>query len=79
MVMVQDREINIDRSENLYLGIDVGSVSTKFAIINENMKLLYSTWARSTVILVLGSQGRGSSLVCGSVDCGSVAYIPEAI
>ncbi|MBD3229561.1 MAG: 2-hydroxyglutaryl-CoA dehydratase [Candidatus Lokiarchaeota archaeon] len=45
--MARDKDISIDRNENLYLGIDVGSVSTKFAIINENMELLYSTWARS--------------------------------
>ncbi|MHA1269078.1 MAG: acyl-CoA dehydratase activase [Candidatus Helarchaeota archaeon] len=47
MVMVQDKEISIDKTDNLYLGIDVGSVSTKFAIINDNMDLIYSTWARS--------------------------------
>ena len=34
-------------SGNLYLGIDVGSVSTKFAIINETMELMYATWART--------------------------------
>ena len=47
MVMVQDKKLNIDKTDNLYLGIDVGSVSTKFAIINDHMELLYSTWARS--------------------------------
>lgn len=47
MVMTQDKNVNIGRNQNLYLGIDVGSVSTKFAIINDDMELLYSTWARS--------------------------------
>ena len=47
MVMVQEKEINIDKSDVLYLGIDVGSVSTKFAILNDNMDLIYSTWSRS--------------------------------
>ncbi|MHA1309374.1 MAG: acyl-CoA dehydratase activase [Candidatus Helarchaeota archaeon] len=47
MVMAENREAEIDKNDNLYLGIDVGSVSTKFAIINDNMELIYSTWARS--------------------------------
>jgi len=34
-------------TENLYLGIDVGSVSTKFAVVNQDMKLVYATWART--------------------------------
>jgi len=46
MVLVQSK-IPTDISEDLYLGIDVGSVSTKFAIINESMELIYATWARS--------------------------------
>ncbi|MFA5644909.1 MAG: acyl-CoA dehydratase activase [Candidatus Ratteibacteria bacterium] len=35
------------RDENLYMGIDIGSVSIKFAIVNEEMELLYSTWERT--------------------------------
>ncbi len=31
----------------LYLGIDVGSVSTKCALINEDEELLYATWSRN--------------------------------
>ncbi len=46
MVLVQSN-IPTDLDEDLYLGIDVGSVSTKFAIINDNMELIYATWARS--------------------------------
>ena len=30
--------------DKLYLGIDVGSVSTKMAIINERNELLFATW-----------------------------------
>ncbi len=46
MVLVQSK-IPTDLDGDLYLGIDVGSVSTKFAIINDNMELIYATWARS--------------------------------
>ncbi len=46
MVLVQSK-LSTDLSGDLYLGIDVGSVSTKFAIINDNMELIYATWARS--------------------------------
>ncbi|MHA1278206.1 MAG: acyl-CoA dehydratase activase [Candidatus Helarchaeota archaeon] len=46
MVLVEGK-IPTNLDEDLYLGIDVGSVSTKFAIINENMDLIYATWARS--------------------------------
>jgi predicted CoA-substrate-specific enzyme activase len=46
MVLVEGK-VPTDLDEDLYLGIDVGSVSTKFAIINENMDLIYGTWARS--------------------------------
>jgi predicted CoA-substrate-specific enzyme activase len=34
-------------TNNMFLGIDVGSVSTKFAVVNEDMKLVYATWART--------------------------------
>ena len=44
--MVQNKVPEADSSD-LYLGIDVGSVSTKFAIIDDSMNLIYSTWARS--------------------------------
>ncbi|NHI94655.1 MAG: 2-hydroxyglutaryl-CoA dehydratase [Candidatus Lokiarchaeota archaeon] len=44
--MVQNKVSDGDSSD-LYLGMDVGSVSTKFAIIDDNMNLIYSTWARS--------------------------------
>ncbi|MHA1231141.1 MAG: acyl-CoA dehydratase activase [Candidatus Helarchaeota archaeon] len=47
MVMVEEKKVSIDKNDNLYLGIDVGSVSTKFAIIDDDMNLIYSTWARS--------------------------------
>lgn len=41
-------KINKDNiTESLYLGIDIGSVSTKFALVNENMELVYATWART--------------------------------
>jgi predicted CoA-substrate-specific enzyme activase len=46
MVLVEGK-IPTDTEEDLYLGIDVGSVSTKFAIINDDMELIYATWARS--------------------------------
>jgi len=46
MVLVEDK-ITTDIEGDLYLGIDVGSVSTKFAIIDDNMELIYATWARS--------------------------------
>ncbi len=35
------------KNSSLYLGIDVGSVSTKFAIIDDNADLIYETWERS--------------------------------
>ncbi len=34
-------------AENFYMGIDVGSVSIKFAVVNENMELVYSTCERT--------------------------------
>ena len=37
----------MDNEEKLYMGIDIGSVSTKFAIINEGRHLVYSTWTRN--------------------------------
>lgn len=40
----------------LYLGIDVGSVSTKFAVIDDNMKLVYGTWARTQGSPILSIQ-----------------------
>lgn len=46
MVLVQSK-IPTDLEGKLYLGIDVGSVSTKFAIINDDMELIFATWARS--------------------------------
>jgi predicted CoA-substrate-specific enzyme activase len=46
MVLVQSKTPT-DLEGDLYLGIDVGSVSTKFAIINDNYELIYATWARS--------------------------------
>ncbi|MHA1146021.1 MAG: acyl-CoA dehydratase activase [Candidatus Helarchaeota archaeon] len=47
MVMVQNKDTTEFRGNQFYLGIDVGSVSTKFAVLNENMELIYGTWARS--------------------------------
>jgi predicted CoA-substrate-specific enzyme activase len=35
------------KGENLYMGIDIGSVSIKFAIVNEQTELVYSTWERT--------------------------------
>ncbi|MFX1296146.1 MAG: acyl-CoA dehydratase activase [Promethearchaeota archaeon] len=46
MVLVEGK-IPTNLEGNMYLGIDVGSVSTKFAIINDDMELIYATWARS--------------------------------
>jgi len=47
MVMVENKVDGKDATGNLYLGIDVGSVSTKFAIIDDDRNLIYGTWARS--------------------------------
>ncbi|MHC1591116.1 MAG: acyl-CoA dehydratase activase [Candidatus Helarchaeales archaeon] len=47
MVMVQKKDTTEFKGEQFYLGIDVGSVSTKFAVLNENMELIYGTWSRS--------------------------------
>lgn len=41
-------EKNNTKDTSLYLGIDVGSVSTKFAIIDGDTHLIYETWARSS-------------------------------
>lgn len=47
MVIVEEKVSDKKSFGDLYLGIDVGSVSTKFAIIDDNMELTYATWARS--------------------------------
>lgn len=47
MIMVQNKISEEKIFGDLFLGIDVGSVSTKFAIIDDNLELRYATWARS--------------------------------
>jgi len=45
-----------DLDDKLYLGIDVGSVSTKCAIISERNELLYATWTRNDGSPIVSTQ-----------------------
>jgi activator of 2-hydroxyglutaryl-CoA dehydratase len=45
-----------ETNDKLYLGIDVGSVSTKCAIINEQSELLYATWTRNDGSPIVSTQ-----------------------
>lgn len=89
MVLVQSK-IPTHLSEDLYLGIDVGSVSTKFAIINDDMELLYATWARSQGSPIKSVQNgfeelrkvldpSAESLIKGVGTTGSARYLTKAL
>lgn len=49
-------DLDDNQDGKLYLGIDVGSVSTKCAIIDDHDRLLYATWARNDGSPIVSTQ-----------------------
>ena len=79
-----------DVNGRLYLGIDVGSVSTKCAIIDENDELLYATWTRNEGSPIVSTQENLKYMeevipdtiersICGVGTTGSARYLIKAL
>ncbi len=79
-----------DVDDKLYLGIDVGSVSTKCAIINERNELLYATWTRNDGSPIVSTQENLKYMeevlpdnieknICGVGTTGSARYLIKAL
>jgi predicted CoA-substrate-specific enzyme activase len=79
-----------DVDGKLYLGIDVGSVSTKCAIINERDELLYATWTRNDGSPIVSTQENLKYMekvlpdniekrICGVGTTGSARYLIKAL
>ncbi|MCX5642207.1 MAG: acyl-CoA dehydratase activase [Candidatus Omnitrophica bacterium] len=88
--LLENRLKESGSSGNLYLGIDVGSVSTKIAIINEDRELVFGTWSRSQGSPVQSTQESFSNLgkmldddvgcrITGVGTTGSARYLVKAI
>ncbi len=79
-----------DVDDKLYLGIDVGSVSTKCAIISERNELLYATWTRNDGSPIVSTQENLKYMeevlpnnieknICGVGTTGSARYLIKAL
>ena len=79
-----------DVDDKLYLGIDVGSVSTKCAIINKRNELLFATWTRNNGSPLISTQENLKFMekvlpknveksICGVGTTGSARYLIKAL